>query len=301
MTNTGEFSKRDRNGAIDPTFHVSAPPEFAAGLLKIAATPSGGFAVASTYEGWNKGYFATHKAWRYDPTGTFVPGSQGSVLGGFPVPLADGSVAVIGLDGSRSAQYDTRSDFSILPAQGGAPVNIRQAVGRRSVAEAAVPLPGHDFLMIGQSCEATCNAVSTKVLTSESAPPKMSPGLRMPISTTFSAGKPSVISGEVRPAKGIKSVDVALLRIRGGLQPQTSCEWLNRHKHGRRFSNRAEFGSGPCGKPIFLRASGRKRWSLKLPTLIPRDYEVYVRANWRGGRYNSLTRDPGSFASFTVK
>lgn len=307
VTDFRDSNKLSRDGVVDTSFRFgSTPGGYTGGLpvgqLKIAATPSGGFAVVSTYEG-NTGYFSAHYAWRWDAAGAFVPGTQGSVMGGFPVVLANGSVVAIGLDRTRSAQYGTRSDFSILPADGGVPVNIRQAVGRRSVADAAAPLPERDFLMVGQTCGATCNAVATKVLTSESAPPKRSPGLKLPAPGVYGVGKPRVISGTARPAKGIKSVHVAVLRNPAGFGPQTSCEWLNRKKKGRRFTNRADFRTGLCGKPIFLRASGKKHWSLKLPKLLSkdyRDYEVYVRVNWRGGRYNALTRDPGTFSTFTV-
>ena len=74
-------------------------------------------------------------------------------------------------------------------------------------------------------------------------------------------------------APGAARVEVAITRETQGARPYApSCQWLTRRGTFRRERGRR------CDDPVWLRARGTRRWSLRLPRRLPR------------GRYTALSR-----------
>jgi hypothetical protein len=188
---------------------------------------------------------------------------------------------------------------SLIPAGGGAAMTIDQAAGERSVAASAAELPNRELALVGQSCDGICNAIVLKLRLVESKAKKLSPGLWKP-HKQINSGRPiKRFSGIASPAKGIKSVDVAIHLA--NVQPIRSapCRWLGKDRV--HFVKREMTPTGPCGKPILIRATGGKHWHLDLPRALPAGiYEVFVRGRWSGNRYNELAQEPGSYLFFAT-
>lgn len=297
LTTLEGVSLFDRNGNSNAYFRLTLPdPNLGWGHLELAASPGGGFSAVMTRVYWGRGATTTYDFYRFRADGAYVPNSQVTVDAEAPVQLTGGSVLVVG----SSHPYEDWLKASLLPPQPGTPINIQQSGALSMRALSAAALPDGDAVIVGQITDSVNSVGAIKVSMSNTPRSQYSPGLRRPRSTTYSAGTVKRIEGTVRPANDVKYVQVAILRTNLADMASRKCPWLK--KDLVTFKGRFGEGSGPCGRPYWVRAAGRNSWRLKLKRpLEAGTYDVHVRVHWRGGKYNSVSFDEGSYSKFTVE
>lgn len=97
-------------------------------------------------------------------------------------------------------------------------------------------------------------------------------------------GSAEVIRGIARGGRGpaarklrrVTRVSVAVRRVGGG------CRWLSAPRKAR-FRTLSPGAKGRCTRPVWLRARGTSRWSLRTAGLPPGDYELLARATIGAG------------------